>query len=294
MGQENAWESIQDYYFDIKKEQRNDDFVELSYRKGQMRWNSILEKIKKVEELSKKKNMDFPTLEKQEIESILYPILEKILGNPYMDQIQNFMKNTKYKKGAYVGGITCYDRVGDRAQNLRFELTNVQNYMGAYFAGHEYQHGLLLERRTPYNAIYGNIHYHELPSMFVEKVISQYIEDEVGEKGFQNKMEHIRFCDDYDNAFMPTIPSIQSPDSFLVEYFAHHQGATYIISNMYATRLFELYRENPNLVLKEYRRFLNGDMSIPDLLEYFGISIKDNDTYFGYQKRLESHKNFYI
>lgn len=287
---------IEAYYFDIQNEKRNDEFVEIKDRKGSRRWDSLMRAMATMRELEKEEKHNFKKRSEEELADINLEILKEIAGNFYMPSIQNMIQNTKYfkKRNAPMDAMLFYQMNNGAIQNMEIRITNAQDYIGIFLAIHEYQHALLLEKNMPYNQMYGNIHYHEFPSIFVEKIAAQYVEEEVGEKDFQRVAERIRLRDDYQHVTVTNYPFLSSRLSLLTEYYAAHQGATYILSDMYATRLFDLYKQDKVTVLSAYRRFLKGEISILQLFKDFDISIKNNETYFGYQKKLEFHKNFNI
>ncbi len=143
--------------------------------------------------------------------------------------------------------------------------------------------------------ILSNIHYLHLPGITMEKIISKEAEKEFKQSIFQ-PMESIRL-----NHLKLILQNLDEVESYPKEIKNHilmqsalnyqqHQTFSYVISDIYATSLFEKYLEDNKQFLEIFNKFINGEYPLNILLDYYNISLKNQATVNTYQKKFQNTK----
>lgn len=66
-----------------------------------------------------------------------------------------------------------------------------------------------------------------------------------------------------------------------------HNGYKYIIGDVYARRLLDMYKDDPATLLKLVSGIINGDQQVKDLIKYYRLSLTDKPTIYGYYDSVE-------
>lgn len=279
-------EEIYAYYIDNIKYNRSDEFKELEYRKGRDRWEKLLKSYQDV----KTEKPIFQNITFKETKDIVLETMIEILGISYKEKLEYILSKVKEEKGKDLNCTTEWNIVNDEPNLINLHITGSKTSKSIWLLGHESIHALLLPfETTKFNKTFGNIHYHELPSILMERMLALHVLDKIKEKDYIEKTESLRLKDtkEWASAENNVFNQIKEQKIEILEYFMYHNQKTHILSDVYANRLLELYKDTPKIVLEKYRNFLKGELCLIDLLSYFGISLKDNNTYFDYQKKLQ-------
>lgn len=273
------------YYIDNMKYNKNDEFREMEYRKSRDRWEKLLKSYQGIKGM----NPTFKNLPLGEAKEIVLENMLKIIGESYKDKLKFILSKVKERKGEDLYCTVEWNIIEDKPKLEYLHITGKATSKSIWLMGHECTHALLLPYETiKFNKVFGNIHYHELPNMFIESLLALQISEIIKEEDYVEKTESLRIQDTRDWAL--TFDNLSIKEIEIAEYFTKHQQITYILSNVYANRLIELYKDSQKIVLEKYREFLKGELCLIDLLSYFNITLKDNDTYFSYQKKLQFWK----
>ena len=57
--------------------------------------------------------------------------------------------------------------------------------------------------------------------------------------------------------------------------YENHNSFGYITSDIYATKLFELYQDDPKTILMFVKRIIEGEKSIKELLTFYNVSLNN-------------------
>ena len=94
---------------------------------------------------------------------------------------------------------------------------------------------------------------------------------------------HAKEKDDAANLarLMPT------PSYRLYEEYTQHTGYGVIISDLYATRLLDLYKDDPTKLISMVKGVIDGDTQIKELIKHYNLSFTDKPTTCGYYEKME-------
>lgn len=130
---------------------------------------------------------------------------------------------------------------------------------------HEYIHALLFEH---YQVI-SNLYYNELLSMLFEKWAAQYFE----KKHLDSKLQT--------GAMKERITNLQNA------YLFDNRMEEYLLSDIYATALFDLDKEKQAPLKQDINTILKGQDTLKNLLTDYHISLENEKTISSYYKVLK-------
>jgi hypothetical protein len=73
----------------------------------------------------------------------------------------------------------------------------------------------------------------------------------------------------------------------LYSEYVNHNSYGYIVSDIYANRLLDLYKEDPKTLIDIIANIIDGDKTIKDLIQYYNLSLTDKPTIYGYNDKIE-------
>lgn len=143
--------------------------------------------------------------------------------------------------------------------------------------------------------VLSNIHYLHLPGITMEKIISKEAEKEF-KQPIYHAMEGVRL-----NHLKLILQNLDEVEAYPKEIKNHefmqsalkyqqHQTFSYVISDIYATALYEKYLEKPKTFIEMFNKVMNSECQLNVLLAYYHISLKNYETVETYQKKLINNK----
>lgn len=72
-----------------------------------------------------------------------------------------------------------------------------------------------------------------------------------------------------------------------------HSDFSFLISDIYSSSLISAYLEDKASFLNKYRSMISGNVSIPEYLAYYGLTIQDGKTTQVYQDRIDNVEKRY-
>ena len=78
-----------------------------------------------------------------------------------------------------------------------------------------------------------------------------------------------------------------TPSYRLYEEYTQHTGYGVIISDLYATRLLDLYKDDPIKLISMVKGVIDGDTQIKELIKHYNLSFTDKPTTCGYYEKME-------
>jgi hypothetical protein len=231
-------------------------------------------------------------------------ILNKIFDNAYAEQIKEYNSkiNLFRTHNPFDAILETKITTKDDCEIVKFHISKELASIQVVSTSHEYIHGLLSKCNTHrFNSVYSNYHYKELLSILIEYISVYELSKLLKQDILIDQHNIIRLSTDKDHilaseenkAFMYTPLVKQLPKTFINNYkrciaYDEHNSFGYIISDIYATRLFELYKDNPKTILTIFKSIIDGQKNIKDLLDYYDISIRNQDTYLCFNKRIDN------
>lgn len=245
--------------------------------------------------INRLKNLNLPDpadfiyskLEKEEIISILNDILNKIFDNRLskkINKISNKVKFEHHEDNTYGHTIAKESILGTRLKKILVS-DNLYNIEIVVLA-HEYMHALLFKYIPyKYNEVIGNYHYKELLSMLMEYIVVYELSNYFKNDNLEYKHSIERITPIKKDLMEPVATNdLYSLDP--VREHTQHLIYSYRISDIYSTKLFEIYKNDKSLINKVYE-IIKGRISNRDLLKYYNVKL-DEDTTNTYINKLDN------
>ena len=288
------------FFLDSDKYGYDITFPELQFSKGTRNYNRILKRLTEIN-LPNPDYFKYSTLTLPELKEYLMTILTKILGPEYKTEFENY--NSLLKKSFIENPFSAALETSMNDDIVKLERIHISRQLASIqvvSTAHEYIHALLAKYNAyDYNKVLSNIHYKELLSILMEYISCYELSQILKEEKLQEKHNIIRLFTNKEHAeehleCEKLIPLIQKTQGAINnEYkkyiaFENHNSFGYITSDIYATKLFELYQDDPKTLLLFTKRIIEGEKSIKDLLSFYNISLNNPTTISTYNKRLEN------
>lgn len=281
-----------DYINDMNEYGYNHTFDELSFSRGKRNYDRIFKTLSTIK-LPNIKSLQYQSLTYEELKQYLETILLQLLGPTYQDEIKKYNNmlsledipnpfdatlETTYQNGMWVP--------------LKYHISNKLSSIEVISTAHEYIHGLLSKYTIHnFNNVLSNIHYKEFLSILVEYITCSILKDLLQEEDLPTKHKINRVAGNH----LMTLESnevnnlrialnkvkITTPDIVIAKKyieFDDHKTYGYIISDIYANRLFLSYLDDPKTLLTFIRHIIAGEQSIKDLIKYYNLSLSSYDT----------------
>ncbi len=293
----------QSYTFkqDVKEFGYNTEFKELSFSKGNRNYNRILKTLQEVT-LPNPSSFVYNKLTLEELKSLIKEILIKILGPSYSSKIDylNSLLNVTNTSEMY-DSVLEEEKQGKDFILKRIHINRQLATIQVASTSHEYIHALLSPYNgQSYNRVLSNIHYKELLSILTEYLVIYDLSELLKDLSIQSKLSMIRAKHNQDHAIehnaveklkvtcntLRLNPQTVADLRMYFDYEAHNSFG-YIISDIYARRLFELYKDDPQHLLTIIRQIIKGESSINHLLHHYDISLTNIPTLETFNKEIE-------
>lgn len=295
----NAKKTVSDFFYDINRYHYNHEFDELSYSRAKKNYERILKRLYELN-LPDPKLFKYTCLTLQELLETLQSLMIKILGNDYKSEIESMSKLIKtYKIDDYFDSVIEEEPKGKIMTPINIYISNRLYNIQVASTGHEYMHGLMSRYKgVNFNNHFSNIHYNELLSILMEYILCYELSELLKDKTIIDKHEVIRASHAHAQskelldirALSADIRKSSLPETeFYKRYseYQEHNAYTYILSDIYSTHLIEYYLEDKETLIKLMKSVLNGEKSLIELIKYYGISLRNNDTLRLYNEQIE-------
>lgn len=185
-------------------------------------------------------------------------------------RLLNFYKVTQVEPFVNPGVIYDFNKSKGKIEIDEILLDEMDNTLNVITAIHEYTHALLFDEYQ----VLSNFYYNELLSIFMEKVAAIYYEKKECDSSLLYCINESRLFDIKE--------SLNLGES-------KKRIALYLLSDIYATHLFDIYRKDCSFVIKDINGLLNGNGTLQDLLDDYKINMKNDETVKTYQKVLNKY-----
>ena len=269
-------------------------YLEFNTQKGIDNFDDILDKLTRY----KAPEMNFYNIKSVgSAKNFILEIMVDILGEGLRNKIANFISITEwyedYEKP--FNGFINYSMLFGTPILEGFNIANINKSIGLVAAAHEFTHGLVLPKEgILFNDYFGNLHYEEFPSMMMEKIFAHKLEiftyDNIAQKMVMIR-NYANYCIAFD--IMENIENKEKEEN-IGEYheqlinFSNQIYYGYIISDVYATYLYEIYLDNPDKFIKIYRSLIKDEINLLDYFKKYDVSLERNEVKDVYIKSLKN------
>ena len=286
---------VQGYYEDVYRFKINHQFDELVGSKGKTNYDRLCRRLAKIE-LPNPSLLPYQTITLEELKQSVRDILNQLFDNQYKDEIEETLSSIVLDPidnpfDAVLEEIYKNDQLIGKKIHISNKLSSIEIIALA----HEIIHVLLSKYCGPnYNSHLNNIHYKELLSVIVEYIVcyelSKGIQDDLSVKQRINRLALNQ--NNFQELEQMKINLKITPPLFLPSYqlyteYVEHTGFGNIISDVYARRLLDMYKDDPATLLKLMSGIINGDKQVKELIKYYRLSLTDKQTVYGYYDSME-------
>lgn len=294
-----AQKAVYDFFEDIELNNRNHDFTETEYNRGKKNYERIVKRLETIT-LPDPYQLKFQTLSTREIKEYIIELMCKIFGSSYKDKIEENNRLIRIAPiNKYFDAITESNLQGNIRVPKTIYISNKCFSIQVVSTSHEHIHCMLAPYETDlYNSIIGNIHYHELLPIIVEYIICYELSQILKEEDLETKHRIIRLDHGKNLAterrasqlLDSKIRSINSASgNFMKKYieYQEHNAFGYIISDMYALHLLDIYKDNRDTIISIIKSIIAGEKSIKDLINFFNLSLTNMDIITKYNQNID-------
>lgn len=294
-----AQKAVNDFFKDIETYNYNHDFPELEYSRGKRNYERVIKRLETIT-LPNPYQLRFQTLSSREIKEYVLEILCKIFGPSYKEKIE---QNNRLIRIApidkYFDSITETEQQGEIFVPKKIYISNKCFSIEIVSTAHEHLHCMLSEYGAHlYNSVIGNVHYNELLPIIVEYIVCYELSQILKEESLEAKHRIIRIdhgknlAEERKSSFLlePKIRSINSAEAeFMKKYieYQEHNAFGYIISDMYALHLLDVYKDNRDIIISLIKSIIAGEKSITDLIKFFNLSLTNIDIINKYNQNID-------
>ena len=233
--------------------------------RGYRNFYMLLEELYNIEE---KYDDTYTNYSSKHYFSLLDQFFQTMLDPSLYETLPIYYQKTTIKPDCESEVVISLDHEKRKANVEEIVLEGNDNSLHLLIGVHEYIHALLFEH---YQVI-GNLYYSELLSMVFEKLASHHFE--------KKKLDP--------NLYMRSLKErlINLQDSYLFDCGMEK----YLLSDIYATALFDLYQEHPEPLKKDINTILKGHDTLENFLTDYKVSLENKMTTSSNHKVL---KKFY-
>ena len=284
---------VYDYYEDIGKYQIKNSYDELQFSKGKINYERLCKRLTTLQ-LPNPKIFLYQNLSIEELKTYIEDILNKIFDNKYSSEINNYCNIIrKYNVENPFDATLEESYAEDSLVPKKIFVSNLLSSIEIVSTSHEFIHALLSKYSlSNYNAHLSNIHYKELLSIIIEYIVcyeisNSFKEDELEIKHKIIRLDHNQQQVSERNDAMRIAHQLHDERFKLYSEYVNHNSYGYIVSDIYANRLLDLYKEDPKTLIDIIANIIDGDKTIKDLIQYYNLSLTDKPTIYGYNDKIE-------
>lgn len=283
-------DEVDEYKYQVESLYYDNSFREFEFSRGQKNYDRIIKRLKSIN-LPEPKLIISESIDIEEFKHYVVTILRKILGDKYEDDIKiakTFINPQSYSMPTDV--VTKYKDIVGISMPYEFTVSDKLNYIQlAQVINSEIT---VLLRPLYQNFIHtiANIHYQRFPGIIATYVaiyeLSKLLKQEKLITSYEDYYIYndIGYAKDKGKEIIDALPEYRHKD--LIEHNEHNKFS-FLISDIYSTSLIGKYLEDENDFLARYKMMIEGSISIPDYLDYYGLSLKEKNVTLKYLNKVD-------
>ena len=281
--------NIQDNITDISHFGYDVSFRELEFRRGQMNYDKLCDRLIECDRPVDYKK--YPVLALEEIKQLVLEIYDQLFDEYYHDIIESYGSLVQTMKiDEPFDAVIEHDIHGDDDRIKSIFISDKCSVVEVPCLAHEYMHGLLLKYNTNlFNRVISNYHYDELLPIIIEYLASYYLDDTYTgivdyNSGIRLRANAINAKDKMDVQDLIRTHRISLTDySDIIDYQSHNLF-TYIICDMYASYLASIRDVD---LIDRLKNVIDGSSSIADsIIKPYNLSLINKDVLDHYYKKM--------
>ena len=286
---------VQAYYEDVYRFKINNSYDELQFSKGKINYERLCKRLANIT-LPGPSTIPYQKITLPELTSYLKELLNKLFDNAYSEEIDSLTSSIHLFQTSNPFDAALEENYhNDTLVGHKIHISKDLATIEVIATAHEIVHALLSKYYGPaYNPILNNIHYKELLSVIVEYIVcyelSKTIKDNLSVKQRVNRLwlnqNNIQEREEM-KVNIKGIPPFLLPQYRIYTEYVEHTCFGNIVSDVYAARLLDLYKDDPSTLLKLVSGIIDGDKRVNDLIKYYKLSLTDKPTIYGYYDKMD-------
>lgn len=268
----------------------DNSYREFEFSRGQRNYDRIVQRLQNVN-LPEPELILSETMDIEEFKQYVVTILRKILGDKYEDDIRiakTFINPKSYSEHTDV--VTKYKDIRGFSTPYEFTISDKLNYIQLANIINSEVTVLLNPLYQNFANTIANIHYCRLPGIIATYVaiyeLSKLLKQENIITNYENYYIYndSEYSKDNGKEIIEALPDYRHED--LYEH-NEHSKFTFIVSDIYSTSLIERYLEDETGFLNKYKMMIEGKISVPDYLDYYGLNLRDKNVTLKYLNKID-------
>lgn len=295
----NAKRTVSDFFSDINRYGYNTEYSDLSYGRAKKNYERLLKRLAELN-LPDPKKFKFSYMSKKELKDTLESLLNKILGPAYQPIISELLRKIKtIQIDDYFDSIIEEEPQNDCMVPKNIYISNQLYTMEVVSTSHEFAHGFMSKYKGPrFNDHFTNIHYNELLPILIEYIVCYELSILLKDKTLIPRHEQIRAFHDQAQARelldiralsgqINRCNSLEKPFYQQYSTYQEHNAYTYITDDIFSIHLSSFYIEDQSTLLKLIKAVIDGEKTLQELINYYGISLRNEETLSLYNEQLD-------
>lgn len=284
------------YYHQVNDLHYDNSYREYKIRLGQRNYEKIIRILKTVN-IPDPEDLIKQSMSLDELKDYLKTVLTIILGNSYKDDINIaavFITAKSYSQKTDVR--TSYKNIAGVETACEFIVSKEHNPIQLAQIVNSEVTVLLKPLYKNYENTISNIHYQKFPGILSAYIaiyeLSKLLKQESLVTDFEDYsvFNNAKYAKGVGRYIIDALPEYRRRE---VREHNEHNNFSFIISDIYSSSLMEKYLEDQTSFLDKYRSMLKGSISIPDYLDYYGLSLLDNSIVDNYKERISTVEKRY-
>ena len=286
-----------DLYLDeVRNLHYDNEFREFSTSKGKRNYEKVIKRLQGLN-IEDPEDAIHKSMNLEDFKEYYETVLRIILGKKYEEDIQiakHFISAKPYFPKTDVK--TVYKDIAGESMASDFIISKKHNPIQLSQAVNSEIILLLKPLYENFSNTISNIHYKRLPGTIAAYMAIYELSHILKQKSL---------IDDYEEYYIYNDSSYaKGSGRFIADLLPkhhrrnvlehkEHSDFSFLISDIYSSSLISAYLEDKASFLNKYRSMISGNVSIPEYLAYYGLTIQDGKTTQVYQDRIDNVEKRY-
>lgn len=283
-------DEVDEYKYQVKSLQYDNNFREFEFSRGKKNYDRIVKRLQSIN-LPESQIILSESIDIEEFKNYVVTILRKILGDKYEDDIRiakTFINPKSYSIQTDVA--TKYRDIRGISIPYEFAISDKLNYIQLAQVINSAITVLLKPLYQNFAHTIANIHYRRFPGIIATYVAIYELSNLLNQDKLITSYEDyyiyndIGYAKDKGKEIIDMLPEYRHKD--LLEHNEHNKFG-FLVSDIYSTSLIEKYLEDENGFLTKYKMMFEGEMSVPNYLDYYGLNLKEKNVTLKYLNKVD-------
>lgn len=278
------------YYHQVYNLYFSNAYNEFETSRGRRNYDRIIKELKNID-IPDPNNTITKTMELDELKDYLGTLLRIILGDKYEEDIKiakALVTPIKYSQHADVK--TEHRTVREIEFPGTFKVSNKHNSIQLVNIVNAEATVLSEKLYKNFNNTITNIHYKKLPGIIAAYIaiyeLSKILQEDSLVPNYEEFCTHedVGYAKEIGKEIIKLMPEYRKKN---VQEHNEHSTFTFLLSSVYSTNLVTAYLEDEISFITKYREMLEGNISVPEYLKFYGVELRNRNTVDTYLEKID-------